>query len=230
MLSAVSTLSWAILPNVRIALSLGILGRVGRKKSRQPDLRGLGFVLGRHAPHRIGDGAIDEFSRHRRLRRTLRAPVPAPTESRKQVSGVIAGERRPSGWRRAAPEQSDRSAIRAGRNWDGCVEIVCETYRIVVLAELRQPGRSRAAFRRLDVQAKLSVAACHAAAWANFATARACDAWSSIDKLLAWRRSSSAIIGGWVRMVETTLTRRPLRCSRFDEAAEIAAAEKITMW
>ena len=35
---------------------------------------------------------------------------------------------------------------------------------------------------------------------------------SSSMKLSAWRRSSSEIIGGWLRIVETTETRTPLRC------------------
>ena len=32
-------------------------------------------------------------------------------------------------------------------------------------------------------------------------------------KTSAWRRNSSAIIGGWLEIVETTVTRTPRRCT-----------------
>ena len=40
----------------------------------------------------------------------------------------------------------------------------------------------------------------------------------------AWRRSSSATIGGWVEIVDTTATRTPLRWIDFDQRTEIAVA------
>ena len=40
----------------------------------------------------------------------------------------------------------------------------------------------------------------------------------------AWRRSSSATIGGWLEIVDTTVTRTPRRCTASTSEAEIAVA------
>ena len=53
---------------------------------------------------------------------------------------------------------------------------------------------------------------------------------SSSMKLSHWRRSSSAIIGGEERMVETTETRTPLRCSDSTSGRKSPSPEKSTMW
>jgi hypothetical protein len=45
-------------------------------------------------------------------------------------------------------------------------------------------------------------------------------------KTSAWRRNSSAIIGGWLEIVETTVTRTAAALHRFDQGAEIAVARK----
>ena len=50
---------------------------------------------------------------------------------------------------------------------------------------------------------------------------------SSSMKLSAWRRSSSATIGGWVRMVETTLTRRPFFCTASTSRRKSPSPEKM---
>jgi hypothetical protein len=48
-------------------------------------------------------------------------------------------------------------------------------------------------------------------------------------KLSAWRRRSSAIIGGWDRMVDTTDTRTPLRCSASTSGRKSPSPENSTM-
>ena len=52
---------------------------------------------------------------------------------------------------------------------------------------------------------------------------------SSSMKLSAWRRSSSETIGGWVRIVEHTDTRRPFRCTASTSLRKSPSPEKITM-
>ena len=49
-------------------------------------------------------------------------------------------------------------------------------------------------------------------------------------KASAWRRRSSAIIAGWVRMVEITVTRTPRRCTASTSRRRSPSPEKITTW
>jgi hypothetical protein len=43
-------------------------------------------------------------------------------------------------------------------------------------------------------------------------------------KTSAWRRNSSAIIGGWLEIVETTVTLTPRRCTDSTKERKIAIA------
>jgi hypothetical protein len=45
-----------------------------------------------------------------------------------------------------------------------------------------------------------------------------------------WRRSSSATIGGWVEIVETTETRTPRRCIASTSERKSPSPEKSTIW
>ena len=49
-------------------------------------------------------------------------------------------------------------------------------------------------------------------------------------KTSAWRRSSSATIGGCVEMVETTVTRTPRRCTASTSERKSPSPENSTMW
>jgi len=49
-------------------------------------------------------------------------------------------------------------------------------------------------------------------------------------KLSHWRRNSSAIIGGWLRIVETIETRTPLRCNASTNGRKSPSPEKMTTW
>ena len=46
----------------------------------------------------------------------------------------------------------------------------------------------------------------------------------------ACRRSSSATIGGWVEMVETTVTRTPRRCTASTSERKSPSPENSTIW
>ena len=52
--------------------------------------------------------------------------------------------------------------------------------------------------------------------------------WSSVisRNTSACRRNSSATMGGWVEMVETTVTRTPRRCMASTKAAEVSVARE----
>ena len=76
---------------------------------------------------------------------------------------------------------------------------------------------------------------------ARFARARAAgrsdgsrpilDCSSTISrKTSAWRRNSSATIGGWVEMVETTVTRTPRRCTASTSERKSPSPENSTIW
>ena len=49
-------------------------------------------------------------------------------------------------------------------------------------------------------------------------------------KMSAWRRSSSATIGGWVETVEMTVTRTPRRCTASTSERKSPSPENSTMW
>ena len=60
---------------------------------------------------------------------------------------------------------------------------------------------------------------------------RSCVCSSTMSrKMSAWRRSSSATIGGWVEMVETTVTRTPVRCTASTSERKSPSPENSTMW
>ena len=48
-------------------------------------------------------------------------------------------------------------------------------------------------------------------------------------KTSAWRRSSSATIGGWVEIVDTTVTRTPRRCIASTSERKSPSPENNTM-
>ena len=56
-----------------------------------------------------------------------------------------------------------------------------------------------------------------------------CNSTRSV-KTSAWRRSSSAIIGGWLDIVEITVTRTPRRCTASTRERKSPSPENRTIW
>src|SRR5882762_2083877 len=94
---------------------------------------------------------------------------------------------------------------------------------IVVIVPRRRRGRA--------LQELLGVIARFARSWALGRIAADLGLkFHEVGETSAWRRSSSAIIGGWLEMVETTVTRTPRRCIASTSERKSPSPENSTIW